>query len=438
MCGIVGYIGSREATEFLVTGLHRLEYRGYDSAGIATIAPGGDFALVKTAGRITRLESLLSETPAPGTVGIGHTRWATHGNPTNINAHPHIGGDNTLAVVHNGVIENFQAIKGRLEGEGYVFRSATDTEVIAHLIDSCFQRQPPISDMEALDYQPLVTAVQAALAQLQGTYGLAILFRRWPGVMIAARTGSPLIVGVGSGEHFVASDASPLAGYTDKIVYLAEHELAIVTADNLRVIHRDQGRVNHSVHVLDFQAGDVAKGGFDHFMLKEIFEQPESVENAMRGRLDRDAATAKFGGFNITPRERRAVRPHHHDRLRHQLARGVGGRVPDRSSCPSARGSGVCQRVAVPQPAAGQPHPGVRHYAKRRNGRHLGGDQGNEAQGLPHPGHLQRGRQHDRAGKRRRLLSAPDRRSAWPRPRPLRRSVRCWPCWRSTSAGCGT
>ncbi len=307
MCGIVGYIGPREATEFLVTGLHRLEYRGYDSAGVATIDPQGDFAVVKTAGRITRLESLLSETPAPGTVGIGHTRWATHGNPTNVNAHPHIGGNDTLAVVHNGVIENFQAIKGRLEGEGYVFRSATDTEVIAHLIDSCFQRQPPNGDMEAVDYQPLVAIVQAALVQLQGTYGLAILFRRWPGVIIAARLGSPLIVGVGSGEHFVASDASPLAGYTDKIVYLAEHELAVVTPDNLRVIHRDQGRVNHSVHVLDFQAGDVAKGGFDHFMLTEIFEQPESVENAIRGRLDRDAATAKFGGFNITPRERRSV-----------------------------------------------------------------------------------------------------------------------------------
>ena len=153
MCGIVGYIGPREATEFLVTGLHRLEYRGYDSAGIATIAPGGDFALVKTAGRIHAPRKPASETPAPGTVGIGHTRWATHGNPTNVNAHPHIGGDNTLAVVHNGVIENFQAFKGRLEGEGYVFRSATDTEVIAHLIDSCFQRQPPMADMEALDYR---------------------------------------------------------------------------------------------------------------------------------------------------------------------------------------------------------------------------------------------------------------------------------------------
>jgi glutamine---fructose-6-phosphate transaminase (isomerizing) len=209
--------------------------------------------------------------------------------------------------VHNGVIENFQALKQRLQAEGYVFHSATDSEVIAHLIDACLNRQPPVDDMAAAGYQPLVAAVQAALAQLQGTYGLAILFRQWPEVIIAARLGSPLVVGVGAGEHFVASDASPLAGYTDKIVYLADHELAVVTADSLRVIHRDQGFVNHSIHVLDFQAGDVAKGGFEHFMLKEIFEQPDSVKNVMRGRLDRDAATAKFGGFNHTPHELRAL-----------------------------------------------------------------------------------------------------------------------------------
>jgi glucosamine--fructose-6-phosphate aminotransferase (isomerizing) len=244
-----------------------------------------------------------------------------------------------LAVVHNGVIENFHPIKQRLEKEGYEFQSATDTEVIAHLLDSCLRQSvgqvanlsgrekgdsphlperpggcfaqmgtvPFFPDMADADYQPLVSAVQATLAQLQGTYGLAILFRQWPEVLIAARLGSPLIIGVGADEHFVASDASPLAGYTDKIVYLADHELAVVTADGLRVVHRDQGRVNHSVHVVDFQAGNVAKGGFDHFMLKEIFEQPESVENAMRGRLDRDAATSKFGGFNLTPQQLRAV-----------------------------------------------------------------------------------------------------------------------------------
>ena len=307
MCGIVGYVGPREAAEFLVAGLRRLEYRGYDSSGVATITPQGKLALVKTAGRIDRLEALLSKIPAPGRIGIGHTRWATHGAPNDVNAHPHVGGDGVLAVVHNGVIENFQTLKHRLQSEGYKFHSATDTEVIAHLIDSCLKRQPLVADMAAVDYQPLVGAVQAALAQLQGTYGLAILFRQWPEVLIAARLGSPLVVGVGNHEHFVASDASPLAGYTDKIVYLADHELAVVTAESLRVIHRDQGRINHSVHVLDFQVGDVAKGGFAHFMLKEIFEQPDSIENALRGRLDRDAATAVFGGFNLTPQQLRAV-----------------------------------------------------------------------------------------------------------------------------------
>ncbi len=307
MCGIVGYIGPREAAEFLLAGLHRLEYRGYDSAGVATITPEGQFALVKTVGRIERLDALLAENPAPGRIGIGHTRWATHGAPSDVNSHPHLGGNGALALVHNGVIENFQPLKQRLQTEGYTFLSATDSEVVAHLIDSCLRRQPAVADMAAVDYQPLVSAVQAALAQLQGTYGLAIIFRQWPEVMIAARLGSPLVVGVGAGEHFVASDASPLAGYTDQIVYLADHELAVVTAKNLRVIHRDQGFVSHSVHVLDFQSGDIAKGGFEHFMLKEIFEQPEAIGNALRGRLDRDAATAKFGGFNLTPQQLRAV-----------------------------------------------------------------------------------------------------------------------------------
>ena len=307
MCGIVGYIGHRDAAEFLVTGLHRLEYRGYDSAGVATITPDGQFALVKTTGRIGNLEKLLAETPAPGRVGIGHTRWATHGNPSDENAHPHLGGDGSLAVVHNGVIENYRAIKRRLESEGYVFRSATDTEVIAHLIDSCMQKLPPVEDMAAADYEPLVNAVRAALVQLQGTYGLVVLFRQWPDVLIAARLGSPLIVGVGDEEHFIASDASPLAGFTDKIIYLADHELAVVTNSEIRVIHRDQGRISHCVHVLDFEAGDVAKGGFDHFMLKEIFEQPEAVENVLRGRLDHDAATSKFGGFNLTPQQLRGL-----------------------------------------------------------------------------------------------------------------------------------
>jgi glutamine---fructose-6-phosphate transaminase (isomerizing) len=307
MCGIVGYVGPREAVEFLVGGLRRLEYRGYDSAGVATIDAAGRLGVVKSAGRIDRLEARLAENPLGGRIGIGHTRWATHGAPTDGNAHPHLGNVGSLAVVHNGVIENFAPLKQRLQNEGYVFRSATDTEVIAHLIDSCLKRQRLDGDLAAVYYQPLVAAVQEALAQLQGTYGLAILFRDWPDVMIGAKQGSPLIVGVGDGEHILASDGSPMAGFTDKIVYLADHELAVVTADTLRVIHRDQGHVNHSVKVLEIEAGDLMLGGFPHYMLKEIFEQPESVQNALRGRLDRDAATAKFGGLNLTPQQLRSV-----------------------------------------------------------------------------------------------------------------------------------
>jgi glucosamine--fructose-6-phosphate aminotransferase (isomerizing) len=201
------------------------------------------------------------------------------------------------------VIENFLSLRTRLQSEGYTFTSETDTEVIAHLIASTLAKQPPVKDMAAAAYEPLVTAIQAAVAQLQGTYGLAILFRDYPEVMFAARCGSPLIVGVGVGEHFVASDTSPLAGRTDKIVFLGDHELAVITADSLRVIHRDQGCICHTVRVLDLQSGDVELNHFEHYMLKEIFEQPESITNAMRGRLDFDAATAKFGGLNLTPQQ---------------------------------------------------------------------------------------------------------------------------------------
>jgi glucosamine--fructose-6-phosphate aminotransferase (isomerizing) len=311
MCGIVGYVGFREATGLILEGLRRLEYRGYDSTGIATLDDDGGLRVRKAAGRLARLEALVREDATDASIGIGHTRWATHGAPTDGNAHPHLGcptaaATPTVAVVHNGVIENFRALKARLEAEGYAFRSETDTEVIAHLVDAALRRLlaagvPRVSD-EPAD-TPWVMAVREAVDQLRGTYGLLALFAGQPGLLVAARCGSPLVVGVGDGEHFVASDPSPLAGHADRIVYLADHEIAVLTPDTLRVVHRDAGRVEPAVLPLELTAADVGMGGYAHYMLKEIHEQPETIRAAMRGRLSRDDATAVFGGLNLTPRQ---------------------------------------------------------------------------------------------------------------------------------------
>ena len=321
MCGIVGYVGFRRATDLILEGLRRLEYRGYDSAGIAVLDEGGNLQVRKAAGRLSRLEALVRAgggdaadvAVADSSIGIGHTRWATHGAPTDGNAHPHLGGAETapsVAVVHNGVIENYHGLKTRLEADGYFFRSETDTEVIAHLIDSGLQKAlatgPRVTD-EPAD-SPWVLAVREAIAQLRGTYGLLVLFRNRPDLLVAARCGSQLVVGVADGEHFIASDASPLAGHADRIVYLADHEVAVITADSLRVIHRDSGRVEPAVQPFDLTADDVGLGGFAHFMLKEIHEQPETIKAAMRGRLSRDDATAVFGGLNLTPQQLQKVR----------------------------------------------------------------------------------------------------------------------------------
>ena len=310
MCGIVGYVGFREAKGLILEGLRRLEYRGYDSAGLATLDDDGEIRVLKAAGRLGRLEALARNASSDSAIGIGHTRWATHGAPTDGNAHPHVGCRGpealaSLAVVHNGVVENFRGLKSGLEAEGYVFRSDTDTEVIAHLIDRCLSRAlatgPRVSD-EPAD-SPYVSAVREAIAQIRGTYGLLVLFRGRSDLLVAARCGSPLVVGVGDGEHFVASDANPLAGHADRIVYLSDHEVAVVTSDTLRIVNRDAGRVEPAVQALELSAADVGTNGFPHFMLKEIHEQPETIRAAMRGRLSHDDATAVFGGLNLTPRQ---------------------------------------------------------------------------------------------------------------------------------------
>jgi len=307
MCGIVGYVGSRDAAEYLLDGLRRLEYRGYDSAGIVTFEDDG-LIVTKTAGRVNDLGIALKSSTTDSSIGIGHTRWATHGPATDENAHPHFGGDQILALVHNGVIENFRPIKKRLTEMGCEFHSDTDSEVVAQLIAYELENQDDQSTDRFDPYAPLVKAVQKSLAQLRGTYGLAIVFRDWPNVIVVARLGSPLVIGVGNGENFIASDASPLAGRTGKIVYLADHEVAVVTSDAIRVIHRDEGDVSHDVKLLEIDATDVALGSYPHYMLKEICEQPETVRNALRGRLDKDEASAVFGGLNLTPQQLQSVK----------------------------------------------------------------------------------------------------------------------------------
>jgi glutamine---fructose-6-phosphate transaminase (isomerizing) len=305
MCGIVGYLGPRDATGFLLEGLHRLEYRGYDSAGIA-VHLDGQIRVEKKAGRVQELSKLVQTNPPRGRLGIGHTRWATHGETNDTNSHPHVGGNGEVVLVHNGVIENYASLRVQLQALGYVFRTETDTEAIAHLIAHHLEEQKKLAGDEPC-VQTCLKAVEATMPKLKGTYGLVVLFRDCAEAMIVARAGSPLVIGVGKDEYFVASDAGPLVGYTDEVVYLSDHEIALLTPQGIDLRHRDAGSRAPSIQTLDQVGSDVDLGGFEHYMLKEIFEQPHSIENALRGRLDEDEATAKFGGLNLTPQQLRRI-----------------------------------------------------------------------------------------------------------------------------------
>jgi glucosamine--fructose-6-phosphate aminotransferase (isomerizing) len=296
MCGIIGYVGQREAEPILIDGLHRLEYRGYDSAGLATIAGPGGLHVRKRAGRIASLLEFLWERPAPGCLGISHTRWATHGPATDANAHPHLSSDGRIALVHNGVIENYDALKRHLQNEGVVFQSDTDSEVIAQLVARHFDGD-------------LMEAVCRTLPLLKGTYGLAVVSPEDPETIIGARLGSPLVLGVGAGEHFLASDAGALVGQTQDVVYMQDRQLCRITADEWEIFDRERTRVTASIHQIDWEVGDTDKGAFDHHMLKEIHEQPQTLENAMRGRLSDSESSAHFGGLEVdTQQLRRANR----------------------------------------------------------------------------------------------------------------------------------
>lgn len=281
MCGIVGYIGKRDAYPVLIKGLKRLEYRGYDSAGVALINSNGDLQVYKTKGKVADLEEYAKDKDVSGHIGIAHTRWATHGEPNSTNAHPHLSESGNLAIIHNGIIENYSVLKHRLEEKGRHFRSDTDTEVLVQLIEYCQQKKN-------LD---LATAVRVALRQVIGAYAIALLDKNNPDQIIAARQSSPLVIGIGEDEFFLGSDASPIIEFTNKVVYLDDQDIAVINRNEKEVkyLNVHNGTTDHEVQKIDLDLGQIEKGGYPHFMLKEIFEQPKCLKDCMRGRINVDA-----------------------------------------------------------------------------------------------------------------------------------------------------
>ena len=293
MCGIVGYIGRRAAYPILIKGLHRLEYRGYDSAGVALINEQGKLNVYKAKGKVSQLEAYAADKDTGGTIGIAHTRWATHGEPNAVNAHPHYSESERLAIIHNGIIENYAVLKAGLQQEGYTFKSETDTEVLVQLIEYT----------QLNKHVDLKTAVQLALQQVIGAYAIAILDKDHPDTLIAARKGSPLVVGIGEGEYFLASDATPIVEYTDQVIYIEDEEVVClkspITNDHSPIDITTIGNVAKTPEIkrLELSLSQLEKGGYPHFMLKEIFEQPRTLTDSMRGRVNVRQDNIALSGF---------------------------------------------------------------------------------------------------------------------------------------------
>lgn len=294
MCGIVAYIGHRAALPILLNGLRRLEYRGYDSSGLA-IATDGQILRYRAVGKIDQLAACVPAATMPGSIGLAHTRWATHGGVTEANAHPHRGCGEELVVVHNGIIENYRELKTKLTAEGHTFRSETDTEVLAHLIEKYFTGN-------------LREAVQRALGEVRGTYGLVAMHASQPDTLVVARLGSPIAIGIGAGEYFIASDTSPMLAFTKQVVFLDDGEVAEISRAQLSIVNLKDEVVNKKVEQIEWSEATAQKQGFDHFMLKEIFDQPTVFEDAIRGRLDAAEGTAHLGGCNMTDEQMRSIR----------------------------------------------------------------------------------------------------------------------------------
>ncbi len=299
MCGIIGYIGGKQATPVLIQGLRRLEYRGYDSAGLA-VRDGNTITRVRSVGKIDMLAAVVKEQPLSGTMGIAHTRWATHGGVTKENAHPHQGKAGKIILVHNGIIENYREIKEKL-GSTHTYESQTDSEILAHLIES---HMPTTTEITMNSFR---LGVETALAHVRGTYGITVMHADIPNCIIAARMGSPLVIGMGEGEHYIASDPTPILAYTKKMVFLEDGELAVITKEDVQTYTLSDESVKKCVEEIDWNDEQAEKQGFDHFMLKEIFDQPRVYEDAIRGRYNEEDGNAHLGGLNMSPQDMRSI-----------------------------------------------------------------------------------------------------------------------------------
>jgi len=288
MCGIVGYIGKKNAYPILINGLKRLEYRGYDSAGISLLGNSGALSILKKAGKVSDLEAHAQQKDISGSIGIGHTRWATHGEPNDTNAHPHASENGLFIVIHNGIIENYSRLKKKLEDRGYTFRSETDTEILANLMEYIYLKGQVSAEI----------AVRLALRKVIGAFGLGIICKDEPDKLIAARRGSPLVIGVGENEYFLASDATPLVEHTQSVIYLNDNNIAILARNELLLKTIQNEQLTPNVQKLELEIGDIEKNGYDHFMLKEIFEQPRSIKDTFRGRVSPDQKDIILGGLH--------------------------------------------------------------------------------------------------------------------------------------------
>ena len=319
------YRSPGSVSPLFLKGLKRLEYRGYDSSGVALL--NSDLRVYKKKGKVAELEDSLVGKDLHAHAGMGHTRWATHGEPNDRNAHPHSSASGRFAMIHNGIIENYTQLKSELVKKGYQFKSDTDTEVLLNFVE----------DIQKNNNCELEEALRIALKRVVGAYVLVLLDREHPDTIIAARKGSPLVIGVGKGEHFLASDASPIIEYTKEVVYVNDYELAIIKADELILKNLGNEKLTPFIQKLDLELAAIEKGGYDHFMIKEIFEQPDTIFDCLRGRLDAAKGTITMAGIQQQYRQAEKRQPHHHDRLRHQLACSPDCRIYLRRTLPHTR-----------------------------------------------------------------------------------------------------